>query len=118
MENFFIEDEFFSTLDDLIDYIGLDVEELDDNWTTKVKLSELEPMFQFNEKFIVDAIINNTDLFEDRFPENSDNIFDKIKEGIIASVDLEKLNKMIPSLYYPNCDYRIITKQDLLDFKN
>ena len=116
MENFFIKDEFFSTLDDLIDYIGLDVEELDDNWTTKVKLSELEPMFQFNEKFIVDAIINNTDLFEDRFPEDSDNIFDKIKEGIIASVDLEKLNKMIPSLYYPNCDYRIITKQDLLDF--
>jgi len=118
MENFFIEDEFFSTLDDLIDYIGLDVEELDDNWTTKVKLSELEPMFQFNEKFIVDAIINNTDLFEDRFPEDSDNAFKKIEEAIIGSVDLEKLNKMIPSLYYPNCDYRIITKQDLLDFKN
>jgi hypothetical protein len=118
MQNFFIEDEFFSTLDDLIDYIGLDVEELDDNWTTKVKLSELEPMFQFNEKFIVDAIINNTDLFEDRFPENSDNIFDKIKEGIIASVDLDKLNKFIPLFYFPTGHYKTITKQDLLDFKN
>ena len=72
---------------------------------------------QLRKLALFDAIINNTDLFEDRFPENSDNIFDKIKEGIIASVDLEKLNKMIPSLYYPNCDYRIITKQDLLDFK-
>ena len=114
MENFFIEDEFFSTLDDLIDYIGLDVEELDDNWTTKVKLSELEPMFELDIEFIVNAINDN---FEDRFPEDSDNAFKKIEEAIIGSVDLEKLNKMIPSLYYPNCDYRIITKQDLLDFK-
>ena len=116
MENFFIEDELYSNLEDLIDILCIDeVEELEDDWNIKVELSDFEPMFELDIEFIVNAI---TDKFEDRFPEDSDNAFKKIEEAIIGSVDLEKLNKMIPSLYYPNCDYRIITKQDLLDFKN
>lgn len=116
MENFFIEDRFFSNFEDLLDYIDVEVEELEDDWSIKIELSELEPMVKLNEDDLVELI---TDANEDRFAEdNRESEYRNIREAIKLAFDLEKFNNHIEKYYYPTGHYKTITKQDLLDFTN
>lgn len=121
MENFFIEENFFMDLDSLISHLDLDdngaVEALEEDWTIEIELSELEPIFQLDEKYVVEAIMLNTDSFEERWPEDDDgDTAENIKKAIKASVDLDKLNSLLPKLYYPTGKFEEITKQDLLEY--
>lgn len=114
MENFFIEDEFFSTLKNLVEYTQVEVDELDDNWTIKVELSDLEPMIKLNEDDLVQIL---ADANEDRFAEDNFEVEERnIREAIKLAFDLDKFNNHIEKYYYPNGHYKTITKQDLLDF--
>jgi len=117
MENFFIDENFYSEVEDYLIDLELekeDVEKLPDDYQVKVNEAELQPIFVLKEQWIVDAICEQTDHFEERFPEESDKVFEQIKTAIRKSIDVNKLNELLPKLYYPNGKKGILTKQDLL----
>lgn len=124
MENFFYGDKFHLDMSTLIEDLDLDsfddenkeIEALPDDWEIVVEETTIEKMFTMTEAFVVNAIVEETDMWEDRFPEESDDIFDKIKNAIKQSIDIEKLNSLLPELYYANGKKTKITKQDLLDY--
>lgn len=119
MENFFDDDRFYSNLEDYISDVfdwgdgdGSDmVKNLPKNWSVKVELSDLEPMFPVNSDGLCDLY---GEAYEDRGSEDGDE-YERVKEAFDQCIDFEKLNSMIPKLYYPNNKYETITKQDLLD---
>lgn len=119
MEYFFYDDIFCQDLDDLIQELELNdetINDLSDDWKIVVEATTLQPIFQFKKEFIVNCIVNNTDVWEDRFPVNSDNTFKQIEKAIEQGIDLEQINEQLPRLYYPNGKKFEITKQDLLDY--
>ena len=121
MEHFFIEDRFYSDLDDYInDCFPEDgaVESLEDDWSIRVQESKLEPMFQIKREVIEYVLAQHfDDQFYDRYPLDDDQALDDILEAIEKSFDVEKFNSLVPKLYYPTT-FATITKQDLLDYLN
>jgi len=121
MEHFFIEDRFYSDLDDYInDCFPEDgaVEALEDDWSIRVMESKLEPMFQLTKKEVADVVnqyIGN--MHDDRFNPDNDSVDDEITEAIAKCFDAKKFNALVPKLYYPTT-FATITKQDLLDYLN
>lgn len=116
-ENFFIDDKFYNEIVDYIednDYDKEEIEKLPDDWKVAIRLSNYEPIFQFTMDWLVERIIRETDYFEDRFPEDSEVVDTQIENAIRQSVDLEKLNSLLPKLYYPSDKTDVLTKQDLL----
>ena len=120
MENFFIDDKFYSDLSDLMDEMDIEEEninELPDDWSEKIQLSKLEKMFVLKKSFVVDAINQQTDRWEDRYPEDpSGKLLDEIEKAIESGIDVDKINSLIPELYYPTEEFVTITKQDLIDW--
>lgn len=117
-ENFFIDDKFYNEIVDYIednDYDNEEIEKLTDDWKVVIRLSNYEPIFQFTMDWLVERIIRETDYFEDRFPEDSAVVFTEIENAIRQSVDLDKLNSLLPKLYYPSDKTHFLTKQDLLE---
>lgn len=116
MQYFFIDEDFYSDLGDLIDRRDYVLKELDDDWSIEVDLSKLEKIFTLKEDFVIDAIMEKTEVWEDRFPEESESAYEKVKNAIRQSIDFKKLNELMPSLYYPNDETCIITKADLIEY--
>jgi len=116
MENFFYEDKFISDLTELLYELDLteedtsDIEKLPDDWAIEVMDTILEPMF----KITPDWIIEN--MPDDRSSEDGDEV-DRLYEKLKKNQELlDKLNELIPELYYPTDKSFTITKQDLIDF--
>ena len=119
MENFFYDDRFCSDISDLMDVFDIDDEnlaELEDDWSVTCEETTLEKMFVVRKEFAVNAIVNQTDTWEDRFPEESDDLFKQIEKAISDAIDIEKLNEGLPSLYYPNGKKFKVTKADLVEY--
>ena len=117
-ENFFIDDKFYNEIVDYIednDYDNEEIEKLTDDWKVVIRLSNYEPIFQFTMDWLVERIVRETDYFEDRFPEDSEVVDTQIENAIRQSVDLDKLNSLLPKLYYPSDKTGVLTKQDLLE---
>lgn len=119
MEHFFLEDRFYGDLDDFInDLFPEGVEALEDDWSIRVQESELEPMFKVDRKEIHSVLIDYfLDKHEDRFPQDNDDQENYIDSVLCDCIDIARLNRNIPQLYYP-AGFVTITKQDLLDFLN
>jgi len=115
MENFFIEEEFCSDLQDLMDY--LDIEEpknLRSSWMLKVELTDLEPIFKISDKKLLELLVDNN---EERLHEDFDGTDEsRILKAINGSCDFVKLNELMPKYYFPNGKFAVITKQDLLNY--
>jgi hypothetical protein len=117
MENFFIDDKFYSDIDSLLsDYDEEEIINLPDDWEVDCKESKLESIFAFDEQYIVDSVLMNTDKWEERFPEDSERIDNEIRVAVKKGFDIEKINNLLPKLYYPNDNKFKIKKQDLLDY--
>ncbi len=115
MESFCYNDNHYSNLEELIhDLFDSDEEEiksLPEDWSIKVELSELEPMFKLDASRLEELLYNSD---EERYSEDAPES-DRIKKALDDCVDFEKLNKMIPKLYYPSNKFEMITKKDLLE---
>lgn len=115
MENFFIEDSFYYGIEDFIsDYFDEDedkIMELPEDWTIEIWLSDLEQVYTLSQDKLADIL---HDVFIERFPEDEDHR-DKIIKAFDQCVDFEKLNSMIPAMFYPSGKKDIITKKNLLD---
>lgn len=119
MENFFVDDKFYSDFNEFL--IDIEVEEdeineLDEDWTQEIELTTLEPILKIDEKYLNNIVEEITDWEVERFPEDGDKVIDKIKEAFIKSFDQNKLNELMPKLYYPNGKKVTLTKKDLLDY--
>lgn len=123
MENFFVDEYFFSTIDDYLAHQEIDfgdakewVESLNDDWYEDVELATEEKIFTPSENEIVECIeeyLRNWN--EDRYPEDSERIDKKVREAIEKSFSINKLNDSLPTMYYPNGKRERITKKDLLE---
>lgn len=115
---FYVEENFYLELSDLMDDYDIEEDELDDlpdDWSVKIEEATLEKMFKLTEDDVYTGIVDRIELcHEDRFPEDSDRVFEEIKQAIKQSVDINKLNDLIPELYYPNGKKSVITKADLV----
>lgn len=117
MEPFYVEDKFYSEIEDYLIDVELekeDIEKLPDDYKVDVLVGSLEKIFVLKKDRVVDAIVDMTDTWEERFPEDSHDVFEKIKKAISESIDIDKMNSLLPSLYYPTGEDGVITKQDLL----
>jgi hypothetical protein len=119
MEKFFYDDRFCLDISDLMEILDIDdenLDELEDDWSVTCEGATLEKIFVIEKEFAVSAIVNETDTWSDRFPEDdwSVTLFEQIKKAIAESIDIEKLNEKLPSLYYPNGKKFKVTKDDLV----
>lgn len=116
MENFFYEDKFFSDLTDLFYEFDLteedtsDIDKLPDDWAIKCMDANLERMFEITPDWIIE------NMPDDRSSEEGDEI-DRFHVKLHQHRNiLDKLNELVPKLYYPSGKSFTITKQDLIDF--
>ena len=118
MQNFFYNDNFYSDLGELIDYLELEPETLEDDWIINCKETTLQKIFVMKKEFAIDAIVSQTDIWEDRFPEYSEDLFTRIEKAIGDAIDIDKLNEGLPSLHYANGTKFHITKADIVEYCN
>jgi len=113
MENFFYKDDFYTDLESFIHENFEDeseIHELEEDKLFLCRSGKLEPIIELS----VEWIINRID--DERFSENnSDSELDKIAKAL-TGLDYEKINELMPKLFYENYKEKFtITKQDLLD---
>lgn len=114
MENFIYNDKFYSDLGDLCDDIfetGKEISELPDDWAITCLETNIEPIVKFSLDWIFDRID------EDRFPENEsdDRTVTKVQKILSEYINFEKINELMPKLYYEGNKKFNITKKHLLD---
>ena len=115
-ENFFVDDKYYTELNDLVtdileDYYVDTVSELPDDFTVTLHESELRPIIQYSADYLAQ-------LSEDDYSENNDEQeYRIIKDALNECIDFEKLNSMIPKLYYWTRKKEILTKKDLFDYE-
>jgi hypothetical protein len=115
MENFFTGETFCTDLESLMYLLDIDedkINSLPDDWTYKVEEADLEPMYKLDADSISDLLCS---AHNDRYDEDGTQ-YDKVTKALQETVDFEKLNSMIPKLWYPNSKFITITKQDLIKY--
>ena len=123
MENFFIDEDFYTGIEDYLAHFELeqdDVEALPDGFEQETELSTLEPICKIDKDWLHKAIINQIiDNHEDRISADDgvlEEVEKKIKIALLESINVDKMNEWMPMYYYPNGTKAKLTKQDLLDY--
>ena len=114
MENFFYDDRFCSDISELMDVFDIDDEnlaELEDDWKVRVELTDLEPIFKVDADILCQLL---ADANEDRLSEDFEQE-EEIKKALKSCIDFDKLQAILPKMYYPNNKFVTITKQDLIN---
>ena len=113
MENFFVDDIFYTDLSELCEYQCWEKSEIElysDDYRLEVRPAVLEPIVKFNALDITERIE------DDRFSENGiDNEIKKIAKILDDNIDFDRINSQIPKLYYSTYKKHHFTKQDLLE---
>jgi hypothetical protein len=114
MENFFYEDTFCYDIEDLAAVLDINednVNALKDDWQVKVELSNLEPIFKINAENLCELL---ADANEERLSEDFDEE-EKVLKALKECIDFDKLKNSLPKLHYPNNNFEIVTKQDMVE---
>ncbi|MEO6304182.1 MAG: hypothetical protein ABIP51_13535 [Bacteroidia bacterium] len=111
MENIFYEGKFYSDISELIDDLELEetINDEPDDWTIICKESNLQKIITLSEDWINDKIN------DERLPEDEDRVFDKLSKAL-KTIDYDKVNALMPELYYESRRKFVITKKDILDY--
>lgn len=111
MENFFVDENFYFELSDLIDSTSFeeDLSDLEDDWSVEANWSNLEKAFTLSTDWIMKYI------GEERFDEDSDT-HEKCYDLLERCIDYDRINSLVPEMYYATKEKFTITKQDLLDY--
>ena len=121
MENFFVDDNFYSDISELVDDVLYDeriedVSELPDDWEIECKYTEEKPIGQFDKEKLVGQILETCEVvWSDMLPEDDHRTLKELKKSISAGIDVEKMNPLVPTLYYPTREKFKITKKDLIE---
>lgn len=116
MENFFIDDKFYSNVEELLEDLEIEtIEEIPETYSERAESASLESISKYLD---VDKISEYIfDYCSDRMPEDFDEKFEaKINNAIKESLDIEKLNSLMPELWYANNDFFTITREDLISY--
>ena len=108
--NFFCDDEFYRDLKTFIDInyeTDFDFSSLDENYQIHCVSGLLLPIITYD----VEKIADLAEEFSEEYAEEE---YEEIKDSISQCVDFEKLNSLIPKLYYPIGKSFSITKADLV----
>ena len=111
MENIFYIGNFYPELLLLCDDNEWDEDFLNsqpDDFEITVEGSQLEVFFDFSVAFITENID------EERMSE-SENEMDQTEQVLKDNIDFERINALLPKLYYADGSKYIITKKDLLE---
>lgn len=116
MENFFIDDKFYSNVEELLDDLEIEtIDEIPKNFGEKAESASLEPI---SKGLDIDKICEYIfDYCSDRMPEDYDETFEaKINNAIKESIDIEKLHALMPKLWFGNDEFFAIIKSDLIPY--
>ena len=116
MENFFIDDKFYSNVEELLEDLEIEtVDEIPENYSEKAESASLEPISKgITYEYLVDTVFS---YLEDRMPEDYTKEFeDKIVNAIKQSLDIDKLHSLMPKLWYANNEFITITREDLISY--
>lgn len=114
MENFFVEENFMHDIGCLLTHCDIeeeDVKDLPEDWDIEVEEAINEPMFKLDAEELQEMLFNSN---EERYSEEG-NEDKKIIKALNECIDFEKLNSMIPKLWYGRKTIKI-TKKDLLEY--
>ena len=105
-----IDDRFFSEVQDIAEYLEYDflIEQTDD-FTVEAYECDLETI-----GFLSGEIIAERAFDEDRFSEEMDDDQEKISKILDANIDFEKINSLLPKLWYQSDRKVIFTKAELI----
>jgi hypothetical protein len=112
-------------MEDLLHHMEIEnmsdaVEYLEEDLAIICEKTNLEPIFAINkvdQERILDVLFEDLcDRHDDRFPEETEDVYKKIKLALIQSIDFSVLKKEMPSLYYPNGQKFTITKEDIINY--
>lgn len=114
-ENFFKYDKFYSDFDDLLSELEIDeledAKNLPDDYSIECHESRKEPIVRLDAAWILERID------EERFPEeDNDRTSSKIAKILKEHIDFDKINSLMPELYYEDRKKFVITKQDIINY--
>ena len=113
MENFFYNNEYCDSIEDLI-YKLVDDEDkiydLEDDFEIKCYPGKLEPLERLDAHWILDR------FDEDRFPEDDERTADEILKILRENIDFKKINEAMPKLWYESYPPFMLRKEDLIDY--
>ena len=123
MTDFFVDGEFYSDLDELMEACGvyapvdlLDDEEglgvLEDDWSVVAYEAYSAPIIQISADDIIEQVLNVCNFPDD----DNDQTYDRVVEALKAGIDVTKINSLMPSVWRPTKEKFIITKQDLINY--
>ena len=123
MTDFFVDGEFYSDLDELMEAWGvyapvdlLDDEEglgvLEDDWSVVAYEAYSAPIIQISADDIIEQVLNVCNFPDD----DNDQTYDRVVEALKAGIDVTKINSLMPSVWRPTKEKFIITKQDLINY--
>lgn len=125
MIDFFVDGEFYSDLDELMDAWGVyspedleDAEEglgvLEDEWSVVAYEASTAPFYVLKLDELVEYI---TETIIVDFPDDRDDItYNRTVEALRAGIDVDKINNLMPNVWQPTKNKFIITKQDLINY--
>ena len=129
MKNFFIDECYYETLQDFFSFFGnftdhefirVYINSLNDTWSQEIEFATEEKMFVLGKNEISDVIFEHLEIhYEDRFPCDNGNesaTIKRLQHAIASTLDIETLNHRVPTLFYPNGKYGIITKRILIEY--
>jgi hypothetical protein len=117
METFYYNDNLYSELSELVDYLEITEENIDD-FLNKDNLLEvyecdLEPIITVDDGFIEELVDQHTE--ERLSEENCDNEHAKILLLFKENINVQKINEAMPKLWYSTDRKLYFTKAEILD---
>ncbi len=111
MVNFFYNEKFYESIEDLMEDLEIDEENIEDapNFFQCYE-SSLEPIFQLSTDWILDRV--DEERFSEDDSENGD--YNKLKK-LLDTLDFQEINSKIPKLYYQSYKKFEITKVELYE---
>ena len=106
MRDFFVNGDFYLDLKEYCDYNEIELDDINDDDSLRVELSELEPVFQIHVEMLMGFID------EDRI---NDYTCDDILKVLQDNIDFERINSLMPNLYYPNNKFHTFTREDFIN---
>ncbi len=110
MENFFYDDEYYHSIEDLIDENDLEdlIQDAPDDWKIEVYQGIEQPAIKLSVDWIIDRISAEN-------LTNDGDVWEEVERVLSRNIDFERINARMPRLWFISREKHVITKQDILD---
>jgi len=113
-ETYYYNDNFYFDFESLSEDLfetEEDIRALPDDYEIKVNLCDLKPIVVFTAELIKERTVD-----EECYSENHGDIESQtISDALNKCIDFEKLNSLIPKLWFPSKKFKVFTKQDFIN---